>query len=228
MIPLLLSLLLPASAEPGAHAPHASNEKFTADTLDVDAWTARFESAEREVFAQRQAIVDALSLKPGMAVADIGAGTGALLEPLVAAVGPTGTVFATELSAGFREHLAERAEDAGWSSVKVVASTPDASGLKPGSVDVALLVDVWHHLESPEPYLADLARAVKVGGHLVIVDFDPGAEDASDWVKQHVHQSAEEVAATITASPSFDAAPTPDIALKQNRMQVFRRVADAP
>jgi len=207
--------------EPEQAHRHAPNDRFTSPEVDVDAWAARFESADREVFEHRDAIVATLGLAPGHAVADIGAGTGAMLEPLVSAVGPDGTVYATELSPSFREHLAARAEERGWTQVTVVPSAVDATGLPDASVDAALLVDVYHHLEAPADFVADVARALKPGGSLVVVDFDPGREGASEWVREHVFQTAEEVRAQVVGTGHFTAEPDPEIDLVDNRLLRF-------
>lgn len=205
---------------PGEHDPRNHNSKYLGD-IDVGAWEARFESAGREVFDRREDIVRALPIEPGHAVADIGAGTGVLLPSLVGAVGPQGTVFATELSPAFRAHLSERARQAGWSNVEVIESSAATTGLADGSVDVAVLVDVYHHLEDKPAFLADLARALRPGATLAIIDLDPGRDGASSWVREHVAQTGGEVRDEVVGTGLFQAIEAPDVGLVENHVQLF-------
>ena len=81
-----------------AQTPHEShNDSYTDPDLDVDSMVDRFESEGREAFDLREAIVAAAGIQPGDVVADIGAGTGAFLDPLVAAVGETGHVVLSKI-----------------------------------------------------------------------------------------------------------------------------------
>ena len=79
----------------------------------------KFESDDREVYAKRKEIVAALGLTPGMAVADVGAGTGLFTRLFAEKVGPTGKVYAVDIAPDFLAHIAAEAQEA-WTSPQVV------------------------------------------------------------------------------------------------------------
>jgi len=152
-----------------------------------------FESAEdRDIARAKEDIVRELrvyGLRPGATVADLGAGTG-LLEPLLSeAVGAEGSVEAVELSPSFREILQARCGH--LTNVHIVPdSTTRSPALPDNSVDIALLIDVYHHLEYPRTYLANLRKALKRHAALCVIDFhrDPVkvSSRGPDWVLTHV------------------------------------------
>ncbi len=100
---------------------------------DVKDFIKRFESAEREVYAKRIEIVAALGLRPGMAVADVGAGTGLFTRLIAEKVGPTGKVYAVDISELFLAHVARDANERGYDQVVTVAFNarfdPSARGI---------------------------------------------------------------------------------------------------
>lgn len=170
---------------PGHHAAGASthavemNRTWATPDVDVAGWARRFEDPAREVIARREAIVAALGLRPGQQVADIGAGTGAYLPALSRSVGPKGRVFAVEISAPFAAYMAERSAREGLDNVTVVVGRSDDPTLPPASVDLVLTVNTVHHFEAPAAMLRAIHRALRPGGELVIVDFDPEAPEAT-------------------------------------------------
>lgn len=112
-------------------------------------------------------LVAAMEIKPGMTVADIGTGTGYMLPFLSRAVGPTGKVFAEDIQADFLEKAKAKKQ----SNVELFLGTETDPKLPPASVDIALTLDVYHHFDYPDKMLANIGRALKPGGHLVVVDF---------------------------------------------------------
>ena len=172
-----------AGHEPQGAAPSQAvgmNAKWTEADVDVAQWARRFEDPGRDVIVHRQAVVKALQLQPGQAVADVGAGTGAYLAALSRAVGPRGKVTGVDISPAFVAHMAARARAEGLANVTTQTGTETSTGLAPASQDVILSVNTFHHFADPQAMLADLHRALKVGGQLAIVDFDRDAPAATD------------------------------------------------
>lgn len=186
---MLAALLLSATAlaqpsahgagqQPGAHQGHGSryaaemNAVWTAPTLDVARWEQQFESPARDVIVNRAAIVAAAGLKAGDRVADVGAGTGAYLAALSAAVGRQGHVLAVDISPGFVMHMSQRAAREGLSNVSAVLGRGDNPTLPANGLDAIITINTFHHFEAPEEMIAHFARALKPGGTLLLVDFD--------------------------------------------------------
>lgn len=167
-------------------ASHAieMNQRWMASDVDVADWARRFENPERDVIANREAIVAAMRLAPGQAVADIGAGTGAYLGALSRAVGPEGHVFAVDISAPFATHMVARAGKEGLENVSVLIGRADNPTLPAGTLDAVLTVNTFHHFEAPEAMLRHIHRALRPGGQFVVVDFDRASPGATDHQRQ--------------------------------------------
>jgi ubiquinone/menaquinone biosynthesis C-methylase UbiE len=114
-----------------------------------------------------------LALGPGSRVADVGAGKGEFAIALAERVGPEGHVYATEIDAGLRAKIERAAREAGLANLTVVEALEDATGLPDGCCDAIFLRSVYHHLTKPELVLASLARALRPGGRLAVIDFRP-------------------------------------------------------
>ena len=176
--PVLLVLVVLAGVGGGfpsarqAPAGQDINERFRSADLDTAAVAARFESADREAFARRHDVVAALGLEPGMAVADVGAGSGFYAELMAAAVGPTGTVYAVEIAPNWIEFLTGKFAAEGLDNVRVVRGSGESVELPAASVDLVFSSDTYHHFEDPPVILASIHRALKAGGRWVVLDYD--------------------------------------------------------
>lgn len=193
----------PASSEkpaPREGARPAINADFRNPQMDVASWVERFETESREIAAHRDELAALLALKPGEAVADIGAGTGLFEEAFAKAVGPTGKVYAVDLSPAFLDHLRQRVKDAGWTQVEVVACDDRSTNLKPASVDAAFICDTYHHFEHPAETMASLLSALRPGGRLLVVDFERVPGQSRDWVLEHVRCGKKRVRTEIEAA----------------------------
>ncbi len=167
------------------------NDAFLSQDLDVERFTEIFEGESREIFTSRRAIVQSLGLEPGMAVADIGAGTGLFLPLFDGAVGPSGAVYAVEISPKFLAHLRERSEREDLAQVAVVEGKARSPELAAGSIDLAFVCDTYHHFEFPRTYLAGLREAIRPGGTLVVIDFERIPGKSREWVLEHVRAGRE-------------------------------------
>jgi ubiquinone/menaquinone biosynthesis C-methylase UbiE len=190
---------------------------------DVKEFTKRFETDSREVYAQREAIVPALALKRGMAVADVGAGTGLFTRLIADRVGPEGTVFAVDIAPAFLKHIEAQAKRLGHSQVRTVLATQESTGLAAGSVDLALLCDVYHHLEEPAKSLASIRQALRENGELVVIDLDRKSGKASDFVLKHVRAEKSVFVAEIKAAGFEPVVVGNPPALKENFFLRFRK-----
>jgi len=220
----------PSSAPPESDpAPNATavppvdvasiNQPFR-NLTDVQSWVGKFERESREIYAKRLAIIDAIGLKPGDRVVDVGAGTG-LFEPYFSLlVGPAGRVQAIDIAPLFVEHIRRRALADSLPNVEASRCPDDGTGLPPRSADVAFVCDVYHHFEHPERNLASIRETLVPGGRLVLVDFEKEPGQASDFVMHHVRAPKATVLAEVRAA-GFELEREEKL-LKENYFLVFR------
>jgi ubiquinone/menaquinone biosynthesis C-methylase UbiE len=152
-----------------AAGPHDATSRRSFE--DVEHWTKVFDDPARAAWQKPAELVAALALRPGQAVADVGAGTGYFLAHLAAAVGETGTVYAVETEPNLVVHLRDRADRDGLGNVVPVLASADSPRLPPGRVDLLLLVDTYHHLDDRPAYFRRVQRLLAPGGRVVIVDW---------------------------------------------------------
>jgi predicted methyltransferase len=205
-----------ASVKPGVNAEYLKPE------LDVTQWVERFEREGREIYDHREALVAAARLKPGMVVADIGAGTGLFTPYFSRAVGSTGKVIAVDIVPAFLERIRERAKTEGLANVETVLCTERSVELPPNSIDLAFICDVYHHFEYPYSSMTSLHRALRPGGQVLLVEFKRIPGTSSDWVLNHVRAGQEVFTAEITAA-GFQQVEQIDL-LKDNYVLRFRKV----
>ena len=134
-------------------------------------WLERTERRDEE---RPDLVLATLELKPGMTVADIGAGTGYYSWRIAQRVGAGGTVYAVEIQPEMIALLERQMSRRGAANVKTVLGTVTDPKLPESSIDLALMVDVYHEFEYPYEMLAAIVRALKPGGRMVFVEFRGG------------------------------------------------------
>ncbi len=195
---LSLSLVPPAFAAETQSVKPGINDTFLNPAIDAEAQNKGFTSENRETFANRVEIAAAVGLKPGMAIADVGAGTG-IYEPVFSkSVGAAGKVYAVDISKPLLAFIEKSMKAAGVANVTTVVGTDKSISLPPGSVDVVFTSDVYHHFEYPQAILADIRRALKDGGQFIVVDYDhiPGVTPPT--LLSHVRTDKKTVIAEVT------------------------------
>ena len=176
------------------------NDRFLDPELDVSEWLGRFEIESREVYSARERVLDACGIKPGMSVADIGAGTGFYTRLFAETVGKQGWVYAVDISPRFLEDINNKADEQKVSNLTCVLCSERSAHLPPNSVDVVFICDTYHHFEFPHSTGASLLHALKPGGRLVVVDFERIEGVSTDWVLGHVRAGKEVFRAELEAA----------------------------
>ena len=132
---------------------------------------AWLEREEREREERTDLLLAALQIKPGMMVADIGAGTGYLARRMAPAVMPGGKVLAVDVQPEMVSMLQAMVRQTGLTQIQPSLGSEADVKLPPSSVDLAIMVDVYHELAFPYEVLASTIRALKPGGQLVFVEY---------------------------------------------------------
>jgi ubiquinone/menaquinone biosynthesis C-methylase UbiE len=114
-----------------------------------------------------------LALKPGMHVADVGAGGGKFALAVAQRVGDSGLVYATELNAERLAEIGQAVSQAGLTNVKVIPGMVSGTNLPEACCDALFTRHVYHHLSDAAAINTDIHRALRPGGRLLIIDFEP-------------------------------------------------------
>jgi len=193
---------------------------------DVKKYAETFEGESREVFAKRKEVVTAIGLKPGMAIADIGAGTGLYTRLFASEVGPKGKVYAVDIAQKFLDHIATVKKEAGIKNVTSVLCKPHSAELPAESVDVAFICDTYHHFEFPERTMQSIHTALKPGGRVVLTDFRRVKGQSTDWVMNHV-RAGQDVFEQEIVDAGFKRLKEVKETLKDNYFIVFEKAEKA-
>jgi ubiquinone/menaquinone biosynthesis C-methylase UbiE len=152
---------------------------------------------ERQTEEKPDAGLNALGIKPGMVVADVGAGSGYMTLRLAARVGPTGKVYAEDVQPEMLKLLRENQAEAGITNIETVLGTETDPKLPAGKIDLILMVDVYHELSQPQKMLRKMREALKPDGRLVL--FEYRKEDPSIPIKPEHKMSVQEVKLELEA-----------------------------
>ena len=127
---------------------------------------------DRDEAGEARTVIRLLEIGEGERVADIGAGSGYYTVRLSPVVGPGGRVLATDVMPRYLEGLRDRVRKEDLDNVVLGLGDPHDPRLPAGSVDVVLMVHMYHEIEQPYAFLYNLAPAVRSGGRVAVVDLD--------------------------------------------------------
>ena len=179
LVTLLYSLLLTAAlastlhnaaSDSSAQGPPRYKGRVIAPVMSASGadWLNR---PEREKTEMPDRLLDALKIKPGMTVADVGAGIGYFSWRIAKRVGSEGQVLAVEVQPEMLERLGMEMRKRNISNVRSILGTPLDPILPAQSVDLALMVDVYHEFQHPEEMVAKIRKSLKDDGRMVLVEY---------------------------------------------------------
>jgi SAM-dependent methyltransferase len=158
-----------AQQRPTQSAPSTAQDHMQHRFDDPARFAKSFDDPARDQWQMPDRVIEALSLKPGHKVADIGAGTGYFSTRLArGAAAPT--VYAVDIEPAMVEHLRNRAAAEKLAKIVPVLASANSPNL-PEAVDVVLIVDTYHHLPGRVAYFRELRKSLRSGGRVAIVDF---------------------------------------------------------
>lgn len=169
------AVVIYASSLAGAQqAPQGqTHDHFDHRFENADEWAKSFDDPARDEWQLPAQVIQALDLKPGQIVADVGAGTGYFTVRLANAPAVT-KVYAVDIEPSMVEHVQHRAMHEGLKNVVAVQAGADRTNL-PEPVDLVLVVDTYHHIPNRVAYFTRLKTVMKPGARLAIIDFRKGA-----------------------------------------------------
>ena len=165
-----LAALLLAGPAFGWQATHPLSGRRIAHVMGTAGadWLNR---PERESEEQPEKALDALNLQGGMVVADIGAGTGYMTLKMARRVGPLGKVYAEDVQPAMLDRLRVNARKAGLGNIETIAGSEANPHLPANSLDLILMVDVYHEFSQPQAMLEAMRTSLKPDGRMVLLEY---------------------------------------------------------
>jgi SAM-dependent methyltransferase len=193
---LVLFIMLAFGETLLAQSVHPITGRRIAATMGIGGadWLER---DERDTEEQPEIALNALGIKEGMTVADVGAGVGYFTTRLAKRVGRDGKVYATDIQPEMLARLQDRLDNDGITNVETLLGTQVDPRLPEGKVDLILMVDVYHELAQPQRMLYQLRKALKPDGRLVLIEYRK--EDPTIPIRPEHKMSVAEIKAEVEA-----------------------------
>lgn len=184
---------LPVGAQQGGRGTQAPVDHMDHRFDNPEESAKGFDDPARDAWQMPDRVIEVLGLRPGQAIADIGAGTGYFTVRLAkSAAAPA--VYAVDIEEAMVRYVRERAAKEGLRNVVAVQASADRANL-PAPVDVVLIVDTYHHIPNRVAYFRELRKSMKPSAKLAIIDFKQGAPGGPP---DHFRFSTEQITAELT------------------------------
>ena len=178
------------------------------------------ERPEREQEERTDLLIEALKLREGEVVADIGCGSGFISRKIAKKTGATGVIYGVEIQQEMLDLLMKRMAMFRIATVKPLLGTTTDPKLPPASCDTMIMVDVYHEFDFPYEMIANMIAGLKQGGRIVFVEYRK--EDPTVPIKEVHKMSEAQVKKEMTAHPALEYAET-IATLPRQHIIVFRK-----
>jgi precorrin-6B methylase 2 len=194
LLALVLPLIFGLAPAQGFQDDHPVTGRKIAGVMGVQGadWLSR---PEREQEENPEGALDALAIRPGMIVADVGAGTGYMSLRLAKRVGPSGKIYANDIQPEMLRRLRENAAKAGLTNIETVQGEEADPKLPLARMDLVLLVDVYHEFSKPRQMIDKIREALKPDGRLVLLEYRK--EDPNVPIREEHKMTVAEVKAEL-------------------------------
>ena len=189
---LLLLFFALQAQQPGKHPVTGRQIAGVCGFGGCETWLER---PERESEENPDGALDALNLKPGMVVADVGAGTGYMSLKIAKRVGPTGKVYAEDVQPEMLAQVRTNAAKAKLANVIPLQGSYTDTKLPAGQMDLVLMVDVYHEFSEPQKMVQSIRKSLKRSGRMVLIEYRK--EDPKIPIREEHKMTVAEVKAEL-------------------------------
>lgn len=141
-----------------------------------------FAYPDRDQWQQPQRVMDAIGVKPGMIIGEAGVGQGYFTFKLARRVGPSGKIYANEINADYLETIEQTCRDKNIKNIQTILGREGDPLFPDGQLDMVIMVYVFHHLMSPTEFLQNIAKALKPGATVVLLEQDPSKTGSTHFL----------------------------------------------
>lgn len=170
---------------------------YDVEASNIDLWLETMEVGSRELYAAREAVIAAIGVQEGDAIADIGAGTGLYALLFAQRTGARGVIYAVDIEPRFLKLINQRAADSDLRNVVAVLGREDDITLPHNSIDFAFIADTYHYFSDPAPIMASVREALRPGGRVILLDYNLDPSTSKRPELDHVRGGKAETVAEI-------------------------------